>query len=1084
MSKAKFILTTLVLFLFALSFTANAQTSKGTVVGTVLDPNGAAVTGASVKLTNLDTGVSRDATTSSEGTYRFEAVDSGNYKIEVSSSGFKGTTIQNVKAAGGQTSDYPVTLEVGNPTESVQVTSDAVILQSQDGTRVSTLDTRQITDLPVAGLNPTNLVFTLPGVVDPGGKAGGFVQGTEFSVNGLRPRSNNQLIDGLDNNDNNIAGQFYQPVLRDGYNEVTILQGDFSAEYGRAGGAVVNVISRNGTNEFHGSVYDVINSSALSALTPGQKSTELLTKVPVSIENTFGFAFGGPIKKNKLFFFGTFQPDLTRSTVTATANVPTDAGIATLRSLFPVGTNQNLDYYLGIVGSLRGQTNLRNVALGSGRPAVQFGTVSTPSTQAINDYQGLFRVDYVRNESDTYAVRYLYDKQAFPNQSVTITAFPGFEQDTTGFVQNLYINNTRTLSARTTNEFRFGYGRFNVVFGLRDPAKASVPQILFSGTAGFITPVGLNPNFPQGRIFNNFQAQDTLAHTVGNHSLRVGFDINSNRSKDIFPVNLQGQLTFFDSSSFNAFGNFVDAFSGTGGGGVIFANKTYGSQVAYPRAIQQNYFINDNWRVRDNLTLNLGLRYENYGTPFNSVAFPSINGITDPFTQVTKIKRDNNNWAPRASFAYTPRFKSGLLHSLTGDERTVIRGGFAVNYDFFFNNIVDNTASSPPNDLGFTGVTPGGGRGVGGVTPTFFPASVTPDPFNAVTTSTSDLINPMTYVWNIGVQRELPGNLILDTAYVGSRGTHLFLNLELNPRVDFGPRINPARGSIIARTNSGDSVYHSLQARLERGFRNGLFLRVAYTFSKAIDNVQSEVFTQTGGSTRPSDPLSLNGGLRADRSVAAYDVPHRFVVAAFYDIPSLAQSKLGRDILGGWTISGTYRIQSGNVESPFIGGIDMNGDGSAFNDRPAIVNPNAPANSVAFNGPDFCGIPGYADFNCNPVDINNVRYLVDFNVRTGLAGRNSLRSPSVNRLDLSLEKKMRVPFTHLENDHFSIRVEFFNILNHPAFTFGNGSDDISNGDVLNQSETQNFFNNPRLNGGGNAATNANRYGRIQIRYSF
>src|SRR6185295_15313460 len=245
-----------------------------------------------------------------------------------------------------------------------------------DGTRVDTLDKQQITELPIAGLNPVNLVFTLPGVVDPGGKAGGFVQGTEFSVNGLRPRANNQLIDGLDNNDNNIAGQFYQPTLRDGFNEVTVLQGDFSAEYGRAGGAVVNVLSRGGTNAFHGSFYDVINSSALSSLTSGQKSVENLTKVPVSIENTFGFSIGGPIVKNKFFFFATMQPDLSRSNVTSTARVPTAAGFATLRSLFPTGTNANVDYYLNIVGGVRGVTNASNVALGGGRPSVEFGTAS------------------------------------------------------------------------------------------------------------------------------------------------------------------------------------------------------------------------------------------------------------------------------------------------------------------------------------------------------------------------------------------------------------------------------------------------------------------------------------------------------------------------------------------------------------------------------------------------------------------------------------------------------------------------------------------------------------------------------------
>ena len=769
--------------------------------------------------------------------------------------------------------------------------------------------------------------------------------------------------------------------------------------------------------------------------------------------------------------------------MTATARVPTAAGFATLRSLFPAGANPNVDYYLNIVGGIRGVTNASPVALGGGRPSVEFATASIPSSQRINDYQGLFRVDYSRKETDSYSIRYLYDKQTFPNQSSTITIFPGFEQDTTGFIQNIYLNNTRTLSPRTTNEFRVGYGRFNVVFGQRDPATVTGgPSIAFSSSVGNITAVGLNALFPQGRIFNNIQVQDTLSHTIGNHSLRFGFDINSNRSKDIFPVDLRGTLTFYDGGGFNAFGNFVDAFSGNGGGFVPFASRIYGTQVAYPRAIQQNYFINDTWRVRDNLTLNLGLRYENYGTPFNAVPFAGITDVNQPFNTPQKIARDNNNWAPRVSFAYTPRFSQKMLHKITGENRMVIRGGFAVNYDFFFNNIVDNTASSPPNDLGLTVLTPPSGRGTAGVTPAFFPASVAPDPFAAVTTTAANLVNPMTYVWNIGIQRELPGNFILDTAYVGTRGTHLFLNLELNPGRGPGlPRVNPSRGSIIARTNSGDSTYHSLQARLERGFKHGLFMRLAYTYSKAIDDVQSEVFTQTGGSTRPSDPLSLLGGLRADRSVAAYDVPHRFVVAGLYNIPSLFKSGWGKSLTRDFTLSGVFRIQSGNVETPFIGGIDMNGDRSAFNDRPAISNPNAPANSVAFNGPDFCGIPGYGDFTAIRL-VWTVRYVVDFNIRNGLAGRNSLRAPAFNRLDLSLERSFRIP--RLEDHKLSVRVEFFNVFNNPAFAFGAGADDISDGNVLNQSETQNFFNNPRLNNGGNAAVNANRYGRIQIRYSF
>jgi len=307
MGKLKYVTGCTIMLLLVLVNITVGQTSKGFVVGTITDPNGAAIAGATVKATNTATGVSRETSSQEDGSYRFDAVDPGTYKVEATAAGFK-TATRDVVVAAAQTAEAVFPLEVGNPSEIVTVTSGSgVELQTQDGARVNTLETRQITELPIQGLNPVNLVFTLPGVVDPGPLAGGFVQGTEFSVNGLRARANNQLIDGLDNNDNSITGQFYQPVLRDGYNEVTVLNSNYSAEYGRAGGAVVNVITRSGTNSFHGSVYDVIIPSKLSALSPFEKAGLGLTKKPVTIENDYGFSFGGPIIKNKLFFFSTIQ---------------------------------------------------------------------------------------------------------------------------------------------------------------------------------------------------------------------------------------------------------------------------------------------------------------------------------------------------------------------------------------------------------------------------------------------------------------------------------------------------------------------------------------------------------------------------------------------------------------------------------------------------------------------------------------------------------------------------------------------------------------------------------------------------------
>ncbi len=1074
MSNLKLALSTVGLLLFAVAGNLMAQTSKGTIVGTVLDANGAAVSGATVNLTNIETGVSRDVITSAEGTYRLEAVDPGNYKIDVTATGFKAATIQNVKSAGGQTTDYPVTLEVGNPSEVVQVTSETVILQTQDGTRVNTLDTKQITDLPIAGLNPVNLVFTLPGVTNPGALAGGFVQGTEFNVNGLRARNNNQLLDGLDNNDNSIAGQNYQPVLRDGYTEVTVLQSDFSAEYGRAGGAVVNVITRGGTNDFHGSAYDILSNSAFDARTPGQRRRG--DRRPVLVENLFGGSLGGPILRNKLFFFGTFQPDLVRSTSLATGVVPTAAGVNTLRTVFPAGTSANLDAYLAALGDVRGATDTFPVELGGGRPTVEFGTASASAPQPVNDYQGLGRVDWTPNSKDAYSFRYVFDKQRFSNQFPSI--FPGNEIDVPSLTQNFFFNFTRTFSSSTTNEFRFGFVRTNVIFGPRDSNLLTAgPFIVFASSP--LSNFNLDPTFPQGRIFNNYQLQDTLSHTVGNHTFRIGIDFLKQKAREAVPFGDRGSLSFsFDETGeFSDFANFVDKFSGVEG---QFGNKVFGSPVIYPEPFYQNYFINDSWRVRPNLTLNLGLRYENYGAPYNVIPFPAFAGFDQPINTRVEQQRDNDNFAPRFSFAYTPRF----FKKVFGEDRTVIRGGFAKNYDFFFSNILENTASTVPNANGFSSFgSDAGGRGfanstINGSLPTSFVGA--PDPQAGINSIVPDLKNPESYVWNFGIQRELPGHVIADVAYVGSRGLRQFLNLEVNPRRGpltgvTSPRIHPNFGSVILRTNAGDSSYHSFQSRLERGFRSGLFFRAAYTFSKAIDDVNSEVFTTTGGSTRQTDPFALAGGLRADRSVASYDVPHRFVLTSLYNIPSPFREGFGKMLLGGFTVSGIFRVQSGNVDTPYVSGIDLNRDGSAANDRPAIANPNAPATSVAFAQVFFGDVSptGYFDINGNPIALNDARYVVDRSIRSGIAGRNSLRGPKLSSLDLSLQRAFKVPFG-LEGGRFQIRADFFNVLNQHQCQF----DGINDGNVLNP-----FFNQPTLNECGSTGQ-YNRTGRIEVRYSF
>ena len=1059
-----FTLSTLLLLALSLvcpfaSPIAIAQSSKGIVVGTIADPAGAAISGGTVKITNTLTNVSREAVTASDGTFRLDAVDPGPYKVELTASGFKTAERDNVIVAASQTIDLSFTLEVGGVGEVININPHSSEgLQKQDGSRSSTFDSREIVDLPLPALNPANAVFTLPGVTAPGVLAGGFVQGTEFSINGLRPRANNQLIDGADNNDNAVTGQFYIPILRDGFREVSVLGANNSAEYGRAGGAVVNLTTRSGSNQFHGSAYDVITSSALFSLSSGQKINEGLTSVPVSIENDYGFSIGGPIKKDKLFFFGTFQASPLRSTTTASAVVPTEEGFAALRSLFQQGQSANLDRYLGIVRDLRGTTNVFQVPLGGGRPNIPFGTATLGGvSQSINDYQFLTRVDWTPGAKDSLSFRYLFDDQTFKNQIPS--AFQGFGIDVPSRVQNFYLNHTRILSPKFLNEFRFSYGRFNAAFNPQDEATLNGAQFLFGATN--ISTVGLGAAFPQGRTFNNYQFQDTITYTVRDHTIRAGTDLLRQVAKESVPFNGRGTLTFSAGGDFPTFGNFVDEFSGTAG---IFAQRVFGDPVIFPDAFQQAYFVTDSWRVLPNLTLNLGLRYENYGTPFNVIQFPAFAGFNVPLDTVVKQQADNNNFAPRFSFAYTPRFARWLF----GEDKTVIRGGYAITYDVFFNNILDNTAASSPNAFGVTTLGSSvGGRGFANAGEGSLPNTGTPDPFANITSVDPILVNPLTHLWNLGVQRQTPGKVIVDVAYVGSRGTRLLINEQVNPGVN-GVRIFNTRGPVTLRTNGGDSTYHSLQTTVERGLRKGLLARFAYTFSKTIDDVNSEVFVTTGGSSVGSNPFDRRG----DRGVASFDVPHRAVWSFIWDVPGPSRGFLG-ELAGGWTLSGIYRIQSGAAESPFVGGIDLNGDLNSFNDRPSISNLNAAATSVAFAS-SVLGLPGngFVDINGNPVDPANTRFLVDPATRTNIAGRNTLRADRVNNFDASINKAFKLPF---EGHRLEIRAEFFNLFNHPNFTWANPniSSDLSNGDVTNP-----FFNNVTLNSGGN------RTGRFQVRYTF
>jgi hypothetical protein len=286
------------------------------------------------------------------------------------------------------------------------------------------------------------------------------------------------------------------------------------------------------------------------------------------------------------------------------------------------------------------------------------------------------------------------------------------------------------------------------------------------------------------------------------------------------------------------------------------------------------------------------------------------------------------------------------------------------------------------------------------------------------------------------------------------------------------------RGSVISRTNGGDSHYHGLQMRLERSFRDRFLYRATYTYQKTIDNTNSEIFATTGGNSVGSDANSR----LVDVGVSDFDVPHIFTFSGLWDIPGVG-SGVWKEVTGGFQFSMIWRYQSGNVSSPFVTGIDLNGDLSGTNDRPSIANPLAPATSVGFANSlaagQGCGASatGFFDINCNPVTLNDVRYLVDPSIRTNIAGRNTLRAPAYNTFDMSLQRSFKIPFTPWEEDRFEIRFDYFNVFNTPIFRFEVGG--LSDGDVTNPN-----FNRPDLNSGVSVGTSGARSGRLQLRYVF
>jgi outer membrane receptor protein involved in Fe transport len=1044
--------------------TSEAQTSLGTLTGVVRDSSGAVLVNANVRLTNDQTGESRTVNSDSIGAYRFDALTPGSYVLEVESTGFQKFSAKGVKVVASTAQSFDVALQAGQVSETVEVRADtAVLLNKDNGSLSGSIPTEELAKLPIFSLNPIEVLTTVPGVQLVSNSD--FSNGYSIQVSGARPRSNNFMIDGEEINDTGIGGQAVQPQIPDMYADTVVYTHNPPAEFGRASGGVVNLITKGGSNTYHGSAWELYSGSGLNAtdgqtrqVTPKDRGNKARYD-----QHTFGFTAGGPIIRNKLFAFGASQwQRFYGQAIPMQVNLPDANGIATLKN-FAAGsgvTATNAALMLSYINdgsylndflqftdpnAAPGSDNApKLVSLGAACPQsnpgcqLEIGLFRRPSVASSNpDTQWTYRIDFTPRQQDTFTARYLHDRSSLtPDFFTNGAALPGFDTYQGGPSELGQGTWTHIFSGNLLNEFRASETRISFMFA---PLASTEANPLYKApTLDFVdvSSLGFNQNFPQGRSEDQYQFQDTVSWTHGRHTLRMGADIGRRIEKDIVSLNANGSLTFAKGGSgISSEGNFLLDQLGPSGR----ADITYGSTRVDPHSWRSGGFAQDDVKINPELTVNLGVRYDYFTSPENALPYPAIdpNNPYAPVDTVYKVAPDRNNWAPRVGFAYTPHggvFTSG---------NTVVRGGFGIFYDSDFTNIMVNEAQSSPNAVSGT-LTSTQGNGLGNATSLLGQIPNVLNPFASVLSVTKNLVSPYTLEYNLGVEHQLPFGFAVAATYVGSRGVKLYANQQYNYfDATTGERLNTDRGAVNARGNFAASNYNGLEIGARRNFTHGIAIYASYVYSKGLDN-GSEVFAPDSSPTSYSADLAP-GGRRFDWANSAYDHRHYGAINYVWSPAGFHADSHGTDLLLSaltrhWTISGGSHFQSGAYSTVNFLGLDSNGDGSTANDRPFLSNRSAPMSTVGIDGgyldPSLAGtyfdLAALNNNQLNVVDPNKVRWLIP--ITNGYdpreIGRNSFLNPGALYNDVALEKAIPTGFLHLDRGSFILRCEAQNVANH------------------------------------------------------
>ncbi|MDZ4798969.1 MAG: TonB-dependent receptor [Bryobacteraceae bacterium] len=1017
--------------------TACLLSAQGTVTifGTVTDPGGAAIPGVSVTASNKETGVSRKANTGAAGDYVISRLPIGTYSVTAESAGFKTAVQDNIQVQVDENRQVSIAMTIGAVNESITVQAESTQVETRSGALKEVIDSARIVQLPLNGRNPLQLQYLVAG--SGGVVSAGQEQNDSVSINGSRPNTNNYTLDGADNHDPyfNTPAVFPNP---DALEEFSLQTSAYSADRGRNAGAIMNAVTRSGTNQFHGTAFEFLRNEKLNA------RNFFANTIPPFKRNQFGGTFGGPVRRDKTFFFGSYQRTSERSspgalnpTVLTAAERRGDWSNSGLRTPLrdPLGgTFPNNIIPLSRL-SQPAQKFLEAFVPLPNRGVNQF---SFASQQKIDDDQAVTRIDHTLTENNRLSGRLLWNSND-NYQSANNVTLPGFLALIQYRNWSVAVTDTHLISGSVVNTFTFGFNKIDrdqvpVVPGNKGwhdfgagfvRAYPDDPIVGFdTNVAGYFQP---QARYPLHHYRKNIQLSENLSWTIGQHFLRIGGDVRINR------LRLQENFQTDPQIAFQA------TFTGVSAADLLLGLPTSFTQIApdqnRPRTNEFSAFVQDDWKVSRRLTLNLGLRWDPFlpfTDPDNRFAqvrfgqqstvfpaaprgyvFPGDTGVSD-----ATYEKQLGNWGPRFGFAFDP----------TGKGKTSVRGGYGVFYSQIRQQANNQISNNQPFSIKLTVQNPSGGL------ERPYADSGNPFPFKApstreettaykfllplnVTQWNPDMRNALSQQWNFTLQQELKG-FVLTSAYVGSKGNHLFVQNELNPAV-FGAagrtvdarRIYaPTFTSITDYSATGNSTYHALQLTANRRLSKGLTVLANYTWSKYLD-------TGSGDGAVPQNPFDRN----SEKAVSNQDVPHRFVGSFIYQFPGLrSMPKVVQHVAGGWEINGIVTLNSGG---PFGVTSGRDNSGTALNqDRPNVVGDwrlsedrsKAEKISQFFNS---------AAFAQNPAGT------------FGNAGRNIMRAEFRENFDIGAIKN----FSLVEKHRLQFRAEFFNLFNHANLGAPNGN---------------------------------------------